>query len=38
MIDWHSHILPGLDDGAETLDESLALGRLLVEVGFTQVN
>ena len=38
MIDWHSHILPGLDDGSETLEESLALGRLLAEVGFKEVH
>lgn len=38
MIDWHSHILPGLDDGAETLEDSLAMGRLLAEVGFTKVH
>jgi protein-tyrosine phosphatase len=38
MIDWHSHILPGLDDGAETLEDSLAMGRLLVQVGFTKVH
>ncbi len=25
MIDLHSHILPGLDDGAETLDESIEM-------------
>lgn len=38
MIDWHSHILPGLDDGAETLEDSLAMGRMLSEVGFTEVH
>lgn len=38
MIDWHSHILPGLDDGAETLDQSLEMGRLLARVGFTTVH
>lgn len=27
MIDLHSHILPGLDDGARDLDESLAIAR-----------
>lgn len=25
MIDWHSHILPGMDDGSENLAESLAM-------------
>jgi protein-tyrosine phosphatase len=33
MIDIHSHILPGLDDGAADLDESLAMARLMVEDG-----
>jgi protein-tyrosine phosphatase len=28
MIDLHSHILPGVDDGARTLEESVALARL----------
>lgn len=27
MIDLHCHILPGLDDGARDLDDSLAMGR-----------
>jgi protein-tyrosine phosphatase len=38
MIDWHCHILPGLDDGPDTLDESLEMARLLVAVGFRQVH
>jgi len=33
VIDLHSHILPGLDDGAETLDQSLAIARAAVEDG-----
>src|SRR5579864_8389612 len=33
MIDTHLHILPGLDDGPETVQESLALARVLVEEG-----
>ena len=33
MIDTHLHILPGVDDGPETLEESLALARALVQEG-----
>ncbi len=35
MIDLHAHILPGLDDGARDLDESLAMARLAVRDGVT---
>lgn len=33
MIDTHLHILPGVDDGPETIDEALALARVLVQEG-----
>lgn len=33
MIDTHLHILPGVDDGPETIDEALALARVLVREG-----
>ncbi|MBW8314187.1 MAG: hypothetical protein K0M73_04785 [Hydrogenophaga sp.] len=33
MIDLHSHILPGIDDGAKTLDESLEMARIAVADG-----
>lgn len=33
MIDLHSHFLHGVDDGAQTLDEALALARAAVEDG-----
>jgi len=33
MIDTHLHILPGVDDGPQTLEESLALARALVQEG-----
>lgn len=33
MIDLHCHILPGIDDGAKTLDESLAMARIAVDDG-----
>ncbi len=35
MIDLHSHVLPGLDDGAEDLDEALAICRAAVADGIT---
>ncbi len=34
-IDVHSHLLPGLDDGCQTLDESLDCARVLVRSGYT---
>ena len=33
MIDLHSHILPGIDDGAQNLDISLEMARLAVADG-----
>jgi protein-tyrosine phosphatase len=36
MIDYHCHILPGLDDGARNLDESLEIARILCDSGFTE--
>jgi protein-tyrosine phosphatase len=37
FIDLHCHLLHGLDDGAKTVDESLAMARALSEVGFSQI-
>ncbi len=37
MIDMHSHILPGLDDGAADWDEALAMARVAVEDGITEM-
>jgi protein-tyrosine phosphatase len=34
-IDVHSHLLPGIDDGCPTLDESLQCAAVLVENGYT---
>ncbi len=31
MIDWHCHILPGMDDGSRDTDESFALLKMLSE-------
>ena len=33
MIDIHSHILPGVDDGAKTIEDSLDMARAAVEDG-----
>lgn len=35
MIDIHSHILPGVDDGARDLDEALRVPRLAAAMGVT---
>ncbi|MCA0170381.1 tyrosine-protein phosphatase [Bacillus sp. RAR_GA_16] len=37
MIDIHSHILPGIDDGAKTLEDSLAMARQAYEQGITKI-
>ena len=37
LIDFHSHILPGVDDGSASLEETLALLRMEAEQGVTQV-
>ncbi|MGR9048712.1 tyrosine-protein phosphatase [Halobacillus faecis] len=33
MIDLHSHILPGLDDGAQTMEESIRMAKTAVDQG-----
>ena len=30
MIDLHSHILPGIDDGSQSFEESINMARLAV--------
>ncbi len=37
MIDIHCHILPGVDDGARDIDESIAMARRSVENGVTHI-
>ena len=36
-VDMHSHFLPGIDDGAQTLDESLALLQAFENQGFEKI-
>lgn len=33
-VDMHSHLLPGIDDGAQTLEDSLSLIRQLKDMGY----
>ncbi|MBI5586564.1 MAG: capsular biosynthesis protein [Deltaproteobacteria bacterium] len=37
MIDLHCHLLPGVDDGAKDLEESLAMARLAVNDGIRAI-
>ncbi|MEG0679828.1 MAG: CpsB/CapC family capsule biosynthesis tyrosine phosphatase, partial [Carnobacterium sp.] len=37
MIDLHCHILPGIDDGAKTMEDSLAMAREAVAEGITHI-
>lgn len=37
IIDIHSHILPGIDDGARTFDDSIAIIRELANQGITDI-
>ena len=37
MIDIHSHILPGLDDGSDSLDTSVAMAEMAIADGITHV-
>src|SRR6202051_4737843 len=37
MVDIHCHILPGLDDGADTLETSIQMAESAIADGITQV-
>lgn len=37
MIDIHCHILPGVDDGAQTMEESLEMAKEAVKEGITSI-
>ena len=37
MVDLHSHILPGLDDGPQTLEECVAMVRIAAQAGTTDI-
>lgn len=37
FIDWHSHILPGVDDGVSTMDESIEILSKYEESGVSEI-
>ena len=37
MIDIHHHLLPGLDDGSDSMETSVEMARLAVAEGITHV-
>ncbi|MFT5397160.1 MAG: protein-tyrosine phosphatase, partial [Gammaproteobacteria bacterium] len=37
MIDIHCHLLPGIDDGPKSLDDSLAMARHAVNAGIKKI-
>ena len=37
MIDIHSHILPGIDDGAQTIEDSIKMAKTAVNEGITSI-
>lgn len=37
FTDWHSHILPGVDDGIKTMDDALAVMHAYESLGFKKV-
>jgi protein-tyrosine phosphatase len=37
LVDLHCHLLPGVDDGAKTLADTLEMARALVDLGFSTV-
>jgi protein-tyrosine phosphatase len=37
MVDLHCHILPGIDDGAKTMEDSLAMAEMAIADGITHV-
>ena len=37
FVDLHLHLLPGIDDGCKSLDETLQMARVLVSLGYSTV-
>jgi len=37
VVDMHSHVLPGIDDGAQNIEESIALVRRMMDLGIKKI-
>ncbi|TSJ44220.1 capsular biosynthesis protein [Mucilaginibacter corticis] len=37
VVDMHSHVLPGIDDGAQNLEESIVLVKKMMELGIKKI-
>ena len=37
LIDFHSHVLPGIDDGSKSVEESIVMLRMAAEQGIRHV-
>lgn len=37
MVDLHSHILPNIDDGSKNMEETLEMGKIAEEEGFSKI-
>jgi protein-tyrosine phosphatase len=37
LVDMHSHLLPGLDDGSESVEDSIILIKEFVALGYTKL-
>jgi tyrosine-protein phosphatase YwqE len=37
QLDMHSHLLPGIDDGSRTMDETIAMVNKMADMGYTRI-
>ncbi len=37
LLDFHSHLIPGIDDGVKTVDEAVEVVKALMELGFGKI-
>lgn len=37
VVDFHSHLIPGIDDGVKTVEESVQVVESLIQLGFKKI-